>query len=195
MSRPAPNGRPATYADIEALPEHVVGEIIGGELIVSPRPAPRHASSSSGLGVIVGGPFQYGIGGPGGWWILDEPELHLGPEVLVPDLAGWRLATMGELPDEAYFSTPPDWICEVLSQSTEKVDRARKLAIYALNRVGHVWLLHPIHRTLEVFRLSGDTWTLMKVYSDKDETIRAEPFEEVEIPLGLLWQKPQRPQD
>jgi Uma2 family endonuclease len=110
--------KPATYADVLAAPDHVVAEILDGELHLSPRPAPRHAAASSGLGGALHGPFDRGRGGPGGWRILDEPELHLGADVVVPDLAGWRRTRLPRLPDEAYFTLAPDWICEVVSPST-----------------------------------------------------------------------------
>src|SRR5436305_207687 len=129
--RDEPARKRATYADIEALPEHLTGEILDGELFVSPRPAPPHAEASSALGVILGGPFRFGRGGPGGWRILDEPELHLGGDVVVPDLAGWRLERMPALPKIAWFELAPDSVCEVLSPSTVVHDRHRKLAFYA----------------------------------------------------------------
>ena len=99
-----PLHRPATIADLAALPAHVVGEIVGGELHASPRPAARHAAVSSLLGSELTGPFWKSRGGPGGWIILDEPELHLGADVLVPDLAAWRRTRMPELPDVAAFT-------------------------------------------------------------------------------------------
>ncbi len=108
-----------TYADIEALPPHVVGEIIAGELVVSPRPAPRHANAASTLGMLLGPPYRFGSGGPGGWWLEFEPELHLGVDAdydpIVPDLAGWRIERMPTLPEAASFEVVPDWVCEVLS--------------------------------------------------------------------------------
>src|SRR5262245_30527601 len=121
----------ASYEDLAALPENVVGEILDGELYVQPRPAAAHAGSASGLGVLLGAPFRYGRDGPGGWMILDEPELHLGSDVVVPDLAAWRRERMPELPHVPAIELAPDWVCEVLSPSTVKIDRAKKLAIYA----------------------------------------------------------------
>lgn len=151
MHKPKP--RPATYADIEALPEHLVGEIIFGVLHTHPRPAPRHSRATSRLGIEIGGPFDRGRGGPGGWIILDEPELHLGPHVIVPDIAGWRRERMPRLPETAWFETPPDWVCEVLSPSTARIDRTDKLAVYAAFNVSHAWYVDPVAKTLEVFAL------------------------------------------
>ncbi|HTN89597.1 MAG TPA: Uma2 family endonuclease, partial [Sorangium sp.] len=129
MGQPAAKTRRATYADVEAVPPNKVAELIGGVLHVMPRPAPRHANASSVLGIEIGGPFQRGRGGPGGWWILDEPELRFPDpaapgevDAVVPDIAGWRRERMPELPETAYFPLAPDWICEVLSPSTERVD-------------------------------------------------------------------------
>jgi Uma2 family endonuclease len=121
----------ATYEDLFDLPENIIGQIIHGQLITQPRPAPKHALASSSLGDELMSPFQKGRGGPGGWWILDEPELHLGPHILVSDLAGWRRERLPELPTTAYFTLPPDWICEILSPSTARLDRADKMPIYA----------------------------------------------------------------
>ena len=177
----------ATYDDLLALPDHVVGEIIGGELIVSPRPAPRHAVATSVLSWRLGPPYHSGEGGPGGWWILFEPELHLADDVLVPDLAGWRRTRMPVVPDTAYFTLAPDWICEVLSPSTARLDRQKKLRIYARERVAHAWLIDPIQRTLEVLRLNGSgQWVVAAVHADQEE-VRAEPFDATTLPLARLW--------
>jgi Uma2 family endonuclease len=181
--------RPATYADILALPENVVGEILDGELVVSPRPAPRHSMASSALGATLGSPFQFGDGGPGGWWILDEPELHLGESVLVPDLAGWRRERLPVLPEEAFFTLPPDWVCEVLSPSTSRTDRTKKIPIYAHAKIAHMGLVDPIAQTLEVYRLESGHWVLMATHGG-DETVRAVPFESVGFALGRLWGLP-----
>src|SRR5437667_2870051 len=148
-----PQRRPATYDDLLKVPDHLVAEIIDGELYTSPRPAPRHADASSGLGAVLRGPFDRGRGGPGGWRILDEPELHLGRDVVVPDIAGWRRERLPALPEAAFFTVAPDWVCEILSPSTERTDRRRKLSIYARKRVAHAWLVNPTLRMLEAFRL------------------------------------------
>ena len=186
MAHPRSGARPATYDDLLALPEHVIGEIIDGELIVSPRPAPRHAVATSVLSGELGPPYHGGRGGPGGWWILFEPELHLGDDVLVPDLAGWRRERMPVVPDTAYFTLAPDWICEVLSPGTARLDRRKKLAVYARQAVTHAWLLDPIERTLEVLRLEGRQWVIAAVHAG-DEEVRAEPFDATSLPLARLW--------
>jgi Uma2 family endonuclease len=126
VSRVASVRRPATYEDLLEVPVQLVAEILGGELHTTPRPTPRHAVASSRLGVNLGGPFDQGHGGPGGWWILDEPELHLGADVIVPDLAGWRRTRMPEIPAEAYFALAPDWVCETLSPRTRPTGAARR---------------------------------------------------------------------
>lgn len=184
MVNPAP--RAATYADLEALPENYVGQIIDGELIASPRPASLHVQAASILGGELGPPFHRGRGGPGGWIILDEPELHLSGNVLVPDLAGWRRTTLPELPDAPNFTVRPDWACEILSPSTAVLDRHRKLPIYAKEGVGHVWLVDPKAQLLEIFRLDGETYRAVASFAE-DEEIRAEPFDAIELELGALW--------
>jgi Uma2 family endonuclease len=181
-----PKTRPATYADIEALPRHVVGEILFGVLHTHPRPAPRHGRASSRLGAELDGPFDRGRGGPGGWIILDEPELHIEGHIVVPDLAGWRRERLPRLPDKAYFETPPDWVAEVLSPLTVRIDRTDKMRIYAAFGVGHAWYIDPVARTLEVFTLAGDKWLLAATFKD-DDAVTAPPFEAHAFPLDVLW--------
>jgi Uma2 family endonuclease len=184
-------GHPATYDDLMQVADHLVAEIVGGELHATPRPALRHALAASSLGAELIEPFQKGRGGPGGWWVLDEPELHLASDVLVPDLAGWRLQRLPVVPDAPFLELPPDWVCEVLSPSTARLDRVHKLAIYARERVPHVWLLDPIPQTLEVFELEGGRWTLHGSFGAGDR-VRAVPFEAVDIDLAMIWAGPAR---
>ena len=179
-----------SYDDIVALPSNVVGEIIAGELVVSPRPGPVHARFASGLGVFIGGPYQYGLGGPGGWWIIDEPELHLQVEpaflAVVPDLAGWRRERMPAMPETAYFTVVPDWVCEVLSPGTRPYDRAEKLPYYGRAGVRHAWLVDPIAQLLEVFANADGEWRLLNVWRG-DAVVRAAPFDAIQLDLGVLW--------
>lgn len=181
-----PKRRPATYADIEALPAHVVGEILYGALHAHPRPAPRHGAAANQLGYEITGPFQRGRGGPGGWVFVIEPELHLGPHVVVPDLAGWRRERLPKLPDTAWIETPPDWLCEVLSPSTQRIDRTDKLAIYASFAVKHCWYVDPDAKTLEVFSLAGDKWLIAATFKESDP-VTAPPFEAHTFALDVLW--------
>jgi Uma2 family endonuclease len=178
--------KPATYADLEALPANVVGELIDGELHVSPRPAIPHTVAASRLGGKLSGPFDEGSGGPGGWILLDEPELHFGEDALVPDLAGWRRERMPSPPRIAAVTLAPDWLCEVLSPSTAALDRGIKLPIYARQGVRHVWLMDPEARTLEVFRLEGARYVLLVTHTGSAR-VRAEPFEALELDLSFLW--------
>jgi Uma2 family endonuclease len=189
MAARSPQAPPATYADIEALPANYVGEILFGVLHAHPRPALPHTEVASGIGGELRGPFHHGRGGPGGWIILDEPELHLGsaPDVLVPDLAGWKRVRMPVVPAKAFATLAPDWVAEIVSASTEAVDRGEKMTIYARERVAHAWLVDPLVRTLEVFRLDGETWRMIKTWHG-DVVVRAEPFDAIELDLGLLWQ-------
>jgi Uma2 family endonuclease len=185
--------RRATYADLEAVPPNEVAELVGGVLHVMPRPAPRHARSSSRLGMKLGGPFDLGEGGPGGWHILDEPELHFPDpkepgevDALVPDLAGWRRERMPALPETAAFELAPDWICEVLSKSTEDFDRDEKMPIYAREGVKHAWLVDPIAETVEVFVLgSRQRWGPPSTYRGAAR-VRLVPFDAVELDLSAL---------
>lgn len=178
--------RLATYEDLMNLPDHLVGEILSGRLVTHPRPAPRHALAYSALGGGLIGPYQFGSGGPGGWWIFDEPELHLGSDILVPDLAGWRRERMPALPDTAWFELPPDWVCEILSPSTARDDRVLKMPIYARAGVGHLWLVDPDLKMLETYALEDGHWLLLQTYEAADR-VSAPPFDAIELDLSLLW--------
>ncbi len=168
----------------------MVGEILDGELVVSPRPAGPHTEAATTLSMVLGAPFRLGLGGPGGWRILAEPELSLGVDPrydpVVPDLAGWRIESMPERVEVAQYHTPPDWLCEVLSPGTQRRDRVLKLPFYARAGVGHVWLIDPIAETLEVYGRQGERWLLLGSHGG-DETVRAEPFDAVELCLTWLW--------
>ena len=176
----------ATYDDLLAVPEHLVAELIDGDLITSPRPASPHARASSILGSKIVSAFDEGERGPGGWWIIDEPGLHFGRDVLVPDIAGWRRERMPVFPDAPWFDLAPDWVCEVISPSTGRLDRVRKMPKYAANRVSHLWLIDPLQRTLEVFHLQNEHWLLVSTHAE-DEEVRAEPFDAVALRLASLW--------
>lgn len=176
----------ATYAELEALPSNVVGEILFGVLHAFPRPRTRHGRASTRLGARLGRPFDEGEGGPGGWLLLDEPELHLGDDVLVPDIAGWRRERMPELPDVAFLTLAPDWACEVLSPSTRSYDVTDKRAIYHREGVTHLWLLDPEAATLEVQRWADGGYVTIGSWRDA-AIVRAEPFDAVELPLAVLW--------
>ncbi|WP_438005117.1 Uma2 family endonuclease [Sorangium sp. So ce321] len=188
---PARNA-PEVEAAFEAVPPESVAEILDGELFTFPRPGRPHTRSASRLGMKLGSAFDLGDDGPGGWVLLDEPELHLGPrpDKVVPDLAGWKRERMPDaLGDEdtpAHYDVPPDWVCEVISPRTERVDRGKKMRIYRREGVGHVWLLSPLLRTLEVYRLEGGRWVLLETYED-DAKVRAEPFDAVELDLAAIW--------
>ena len=178
--------RRATYQDVLDAPAHRVAEIVDGTLYTHPRPAPPHAVASSSLGSDLLTTFQFGRGGPGGWWIIFEPELHVGEDILVPDLAGWRRERMTELPDTAYFALAPDWVCEVLSASTRRHDLQEKRPVYAREGVGHLWLVDPTDRTLEAFELQKGQWLLIASAKD-DDPISIRPFEAITFSLADLW--------
>lgn len=180
--------RRATYEDLLQAPDNLIAEIVDGELITSPRPAYLHALAGTALTQDLN-PFSRPPGGPhgpGGWWILYEPELHFGADILVPDLAGWRRERMPVLENVPYCELAPDWVCEVLSPSTGRLDRVRKMPIYARERVSHLWLVDPLMRTLEVYRLTGSQWAVMSTH-DGAEAVRAEPFEAIELDISRWW--------
>jgi len=178
--------RRATYDDVLSAPRDKVAEVIDGQLHLHPRPALPHAAAASALGEELGPPFKRGKGGPGGWIILDEPELHLADDILVPDLAGWRRDRLPALPAEPYLTLSPDWVCEVLSPATAKTDRADKLPVYARESVRYVWLIDPLQHTLEALRLHGEHYSLVGVHTD-DAVVNCEPFEVFDLQLSVLW--------
>ncbi len=182
--------RRATYQDVLDSPADMVAEVLDGELHLMPRPRRRHLRTASGLGAFLFGAFDAGVGGPGGWTIIDEPEIHVGtgPDIVVPDLGGWR---EGRLPDDGAADDPfitvvPDWVCEILSPGTLRVDRTKKMPVYARERVGHVWLVDPRERTVEVFRMADATYSLVGTFGG-DDALVAEPFDALPIPPAFLW--------
>ncbi len=178
--------RQVSYEDVLKAPPHMVAEIVAGTLHTNPRPAPGHALASSALGVNIGAPFGYGRGGPGGWWIIDEPELHFGDDVLVPDVAGWRRERMPERPETAWFTISPDWVCEVLSPSTRALDQGAKRTIYSREGVAWLWFLDPDARTLEAFELRDGHWVLLDTLIG-DAPVSLPPFDAIRFSLGDLW--------
>ncbi len=187
-----PNLDPDVIAGYLNAPSTQVAEVIDGMLSVMPRPRPRHARAAGKLNATLDGPFDRGSDGPGGWVFLPEPELHLGqgPDIVTPDLAGWR---RNRFPADAFddeapaaLTVAPDWVCEVLSPRTEAYDRGAKMRVYRRESVGHVWLVDPALRTLEVFRLEGERYTLIDTW-EGDVGVRAEPFDAVELSLAVLW--------
>lgn len=186
MNEQAPAPRPATYQDVLDAPPNMVAELVAGRLHLQPRPAARHARASFKLGARLDDPFDNGIGGPGGWYFAIEPELHLGEDVLVPDLAGWRRARMETFPDTAAIELAPDWVCELLSPGTRRFDLTEKRDLYGANGVGHLWLADPGAGTLEAFALQGGAWVLLAALKGDDE-VRLPPFEAIGFPLSALW--------
>ena len=181
--------RKATYEDLLEVPDTMVAEILDGELYATPRPASPHANATSGIVGDLRGPFHRepdGPGQPGGWWILFEPELHLGADVVVPDLAGWRREQMPALPNVAAFTQAPDWACEVVSPTTAGMDRVCKMRIYARESVAHLWLVEPLAKTLEVYRLEHGRWIVASTHAG-GERVRAEPFAAVELEIARWW--------
>lgn len=172
-----------------AVPDHFVAEILDGELVTHPRPASPHAIAGSAIhGTLFGafGGAPNGPDSPGGWWIVYEPELHLGEDVVVPDVAGWRRERMPTVPNVAAFTLAPDWVCEIISPSTARADRVLKMPIYAREGVSHVWIVDPLARTLETYWRDGARWIAARAFGDKD-VVRTEPFDAIELDLARWW--------
>jgi Uma2 family endonuclease len=184
MTKYAPT--PATYADLEKVPSNMVAEIIHGVLETHPRPLPRHRIVANALGFEVTGPFQKGRGGPGGWIFIPEPQLHLGPHVLVPDLAGWRRDRLPSLPTRVGITISPDWVCEILSPSTARLDRELKMPIYAEQGVGHVWLIEPEQRFIDAYCNVAGKWMLVGTATG-DSDVSSPPFDAITFPMSDLF--------
>jgi Uma2 family endonuclease len=176
----------ATYADVEAAPEHVIAEILDGELVTQPRPTARHNAAATNLLLKLGGPFQARNGGQGGWILFFETEVKFGENLLVPDISGWRVERFTGYPETNYFTIRPDFVCEVLSASTEGRDRTVKRRIYADAGVPYLWLLDPRQQVLESFELVNGEWTLKGTWRS-DENVRAVPFDSISFRLADLW--------
>jgi Uma2 family endonuclease len=179
----------ATYEDLLTVPETMIAEIVDGVLHTKPRPASPHANAASVSGSDLVSAFHRkpgGPSGPGGWWILDEPELHLGGDILVPDLAGWRRERLPVLPDAPFLTLAPDWLCEVASPSTARFDRMEKMAAYAREGAAWVWLVDPSAKLVEVYRLEAGLWVRVSVHGG-DERARMQPFDAIEIDLERWW--------
>lgn len=189
MSDPAKTK--ATYDDLYSVPENMTGEIVNGELVVTPRPSREHVFAATALGSEVGPPYQLGRGGPGGWVILIEPEIGLGEHIMVPDLAGWRGERYPDEESHNWISVVPDWVCEVLSPTTRRLDRMVKMPIYAQYEVSYLWLIDPMDQTLEVYRLKDGEWVVAGLHKEADK-VRVAPFSEIEIDLTDLWQEQRR---
>ena len=176
------------YAELEALPENLTGEIINGQLYAQPRPTNLHALAGSNLGGELYSPYHRGRGGPGGWWILDKPEIHFirDTEVLVPDLAGWQRERMPRLPKDHRIEVVPDWVGEILSPSTARKDRMTKMPVYARYGVAYLWLVDPLAQTLEAFALREGRWTVIGLFQEQ-ERVSVEPFQDIALELGALW--------
>lgn len=185
-----PVRRPATWADLERLPEDVRAEILAGEILIKPRPQPSHSHAHGALLGSVMGPFSTDPGGPGGWWILLEPDVRLGPhEIVEPDIAGWRKEKVPVFFDRQPIEIAPDWSCEILSPSTARFDRAHKSELYLKSGVGHYWLVDVEARVLEAYEARGGQWLRLGAWSDGDRQ-RIAPFEAIESDVSRHFPPP-----
>ena len=186
VQRDEPAVRRATYQDVLDAPEHRVAEIVDGTLHVNPRPPMLQALAKTRLSGRLGNAFYFGRGGPGGWWIIHEPELHLAEDILVPDVVGWRRERLAKFPETWDAVIAPDWVCEVLSPSTRKLDLCAKRPVYAREGIAHLWLVDPVDRTLEAFELRDGQWVLIAAAKDADP-VCIRPFDAITFSLGDLW--------
>ncbi len=179
-----PYKRNATYADLKALPDNLVGEIIDGNLWASPRPLTTHAIAVREVIRQLGPAID--DKGPGGWVILSDVGVRLGPHLLVPDIVGWRRERMPVVPTVSVVELSPDWVCEAMSPTTAALDRGRKRELYAIGRVGHLWYVDPLHKLIDILTLDGDSYR-MTATVEHDDTGAFPPFDDVEVDLARLW--------
>lgn len=184
MTEPA--RKRATYDDLYTIPKNMVGEIIDGDIVASPRPSRKHGYSASIIGNELGPPYNMGRGGPGGWIIIGEPEISFGDNILVPDLAGWKKERFPESEDHNWISISPDWVCEIISQGSIRIDRVEKMGIYVQHMVSYFWIIDPSNKTFEALKNEAGRWLIIGTYAE-DDKVRAEPFQEIEIDLNCLW--------
>lgn len=175
----------ATWEDLDALAEGERGEIVGGQLVLLPRPSGEHGETTTDMVAQLGPAFRFGRGGPGGWVFIHEPAVAFQDQIRIPDVAGWKRERYAR-PEKGPYAVVPDWVCEVLSPSNEKNDRVEKLPLYARSGVRHVWIADPLEFTLEVYRLDGEQYVVAGLYAD-DARARIEPFDAIELEVGLLW--------
>ncbi|MGH8497257.1 MAG: Uma2 family endonuclease [Methylococcales bacterium] len=180
--------KPSLYDALLALPKGLTGEILQGRLYSHPRPSWAHGLAGSRLGADIEGPYGRGRGGPGGWWIIDEPEVHLilDREVVVPDIAGWRKEHLPLPPQGHKVQVVPDWVCEILSASTSKTDRDVKMPLYAQFGVQYAWLVDPAAHRLEAYDLIDSKWRLLALFR-ADDRVSIAPFDSIQIRLEELW--------
>ncbi|HQP33632.1 MAG TPA: Uma2 family endonuclease [Polyangiaceae bacterium] len=185
-----PVRRRGTYEDVLRAPEFLLAEVADCEMYLRPRPTIDAARARTRLGVLLGTAYDLGRGGPGGWVLLDEPELHLGlrPDVVVPDLAGWRRARMPKLPSTPHLTLAPDWVCQVVSADSANFDRGTKQRVYAREGVELAWFVDPARQLLEVVRLGVGDEVAIATFRE-NEVVCAEPFESIEVELGALWER------
>jgi Uma2 family endonuclease len=191
MTKPSPSA--PTLADLDALPPGIVGEIINGVLYTMTKPRMRHQRTSTGIGGDLRVPFDLGRGGPGGWWIVAEPGIELPntPEIS-PDVAGWRRERMPEMPGDEPIRVVPDWVCEILSKTTQRHDLLVKLPYYAEVGVAHAWTVDLEARVLTAHRLESRHWVTIGTYSNETEA-RIVPFDAVPLNVADWW--PPAPRD
>lgn len=185
-----PLRRPAGWAEILAAPEGMEAEVIAGELWTHPRPRPEHGRVQHLLGGAVGFPFDLGRGGPGGWWLINEPDISFGPQDIVnPDVAGWRRERVPEFHRERPIAIRPDWACELLSPSTARRDRHEKSNLYLHYDVSWYWLVDTDARLLQAFEAHEGRWVLLGTWGETD-LARIPPFDAVDLIVGDLFPPP-----
>jgi Uma2 family endonuclease len=182
--------RRSTLDDFWAIPEEVrFHELVAGELVQKAAPSGEHGDAQAGVVGAVRPAFHRKPGGgwPGGWWIATEVEVLLATGDLVrPDVLGWRRDRCPDRPSGTPIEARPDWICEVVSFSNANDDTVKKLRLYQQVSIPHYWIVDPRDSTVTVMRWSTEGYiTVMR--AERGETVRAEPFDAVELVVGTLF--------
>lgn len=179
----------ATFEDLIRPGEDRSVEIIGGDVVEKTSPTMEHGASQGAVMGFLGRRFVRRPGGrwPGGWWIATEVDVEYEPhELYRHDTVGWRRDRVPERPRGRPIRIRPDWVCEILSPSNEKRDLVDKMRVLRASGVGHYWVVNPEEKILVVHRLEAQGYLVVLAASSGD-TVRAEPFEAVELRVGVLF--------
>lgn len=177
----------ATFADLAALPDEVRAEIIHGAISEKAAPSAEHADSQAALAGFLRPRFHRGSGSPSGWWILTEIDVEYGAhELFRHDIAGWRRERVPQRPTGRPLRERPDWVAEILSPSNERRDLVDKFRVLQGAGVPYYWVLHPIEKVLVVHRLESPGY-VVALTAGAGETVRAEPFAEVDLRVDVLF--------
>lgn len=181
---------PGGWEQFEGWPEEPSTEAAAPPSVPEPQMSLSRVLATSILGGLLVGPFQLGLGGPGGWLILDKPEIHFDEDVLIPDLAAWSAGRAPRPTEELYTTIIPDWVCEIDTACTEGRSFSQRMNAYARAGVRFMWLLDSDLKNIDLLTLNSQSqWALNGAYSISmgHRRIRGAPFDSIEIDIATLF--------